>query len=107
MVIRKGNVSTVRVRLSCTWPCARSVMGWVASRRMKDAGQSTAQVVDLSAVVSFNLITDEQRNVTVDNVEPVITLGELNVKVSVRAWNLPAPSSPPLPSRGPRERVPI
>lgn len=82
-------------------------MGWVASRRMKDAGQSTAQVVDLSAVVSFNLITDEQRNVTVDNVEPVITLGELNVKVSVRAWNLPAPSSPPLPSRGPRERVPI
>eukprot|EP01048_Picozoa_sp_COSAG05_P024540 COSAG05_NODE_5818_length_1080_cov_2.815946_2_plen_54_part_00 len=48
---------------------------------MQDKGESDAEMVDLSATVSFNIVTDAEKNVTVDQVVPVITLGALNVKV--------------------------
>ena len=42
----------------------------------------SARVIRYLLFGRFDLVTDERRNVTVDNVEPTITLGELNVKVS-------------------------
>ena len=74
--------------------------------RMKDGGTATAQMVDLSAEISFDIVTDAQKAITsaqrppfacpcavaaqpadsargrrVDDVVPVISLAQLNVQV--------------------------
>ncbi len=81
--------------------------------RMKDGGTATAQMVDLSAEISFDIVTDAQKAITsaqrppfacpcavaaqpadsargrrVDDVVPVISLAQLNVQVGggSHAW---------------------
>lgn len=56
---------------------------------MKDGGDATAQMVDLSIEVSFDIVTDDAASITVDNVKPLVSLGALNVQVgqeSGKAW---------------------
>ena len=40
------------------------------------------QMVDLCAEISFDIVTDELKAITVDKVNPVVTLAALNVQVS-------------------------
>ena len=57
--------------------------------RVKDGGDATAQMVDLSIEISFEIVTDDVASVTVDKVQPVVELGALNVEVgqeSGKAW---------------------
>ena len=57
--------------------------------RVKDGGDATAQMVDLSVEIKFQIVTDEAASVTVDKVNPLVTLGALNVQVgqeSGKAW---------------------
>jgi hypothetical protein len=50
--------------------------------RMKDAGNATAEMRELSATVSFALVVDEGRKVVVDDLLATITLGAMDVSVS-------------------------
>jgi nucleosome binding factor SPN SPT16 subunit len=50
--------------------------------KIQDAGKASAQVVDLSSVIEFEIIVDEQGKLTVDNVKASIKIGALLVDVS-------------------------
>ena len=49
---------------------------------MKDGGDASAQMVNLCAEISFDIVTDELAAITVDKINPVVTLGALNVQVN-------------------------
>ncbi len=73
--------------------CFRCLLQWSFNKetfpRVKDGGDATAQMIDLSVQISFNIVTDDAATVTVDKVNPVVGLGALNVQVgqeSGKAW---------------------
>ena len=51
---------------------------------MDDSGTATAQLVDLSATISFEIVVDDSGALTVDNVKANIKIGALDVQVRRR-----------------------
>jgi len=52
--------------------------------KMDDSGTATAQLVDLSATISFEIVVDDSGALTVDNVKANIKIGALDVQVRRR-----------------------
>ena len=52
--------------------------------KMDDNGTATAQLVDLSATISFEIVVDDSGALTVDNVKANIKIGALDVQVRRR-----------------------
>jgi hypothetical protein len=50
--------------------------------KVKDKGDATAQVVNLCVTLSFDIMTDQNKAVTVGNIVPAISLGKMDVQVT-------------------------
>lgn len=49
--------------------------------KMEDTGKASAQLVDLSSTISFEIVVDTEGMLTVDNVKAAIKIGALDVQV--------------------------
>ena len=47
----------------------------------QDKGTASAQLIDLGANISFEIVVDTDGNLTIDNVKAEINIGALNVQV--------------------------